>query len=879
VEPVSSTSPDLRPRDDAVEPAGRVVAELVDISKRFDANYAVQDVSLQIRTGEVLALVGENGAGKSTCVKMLGGVHQPTAGVIRVNGQDVELRSPLAAHRLGIAVVHQHPGLFPDLPIYENVYAGQPLTARFGLLDHAQMRQEARRWLEVLGLRVDPGLATGLLSTSEQQLVEIAKALAFDARILILDEPTASLTIGETARLFTVIEDLKARGVAMLFVGHRLEEIMTVSDRVTVMRDGRWVADLMTADTTQQHIVELMVGRELTDIYPQKAATIGDVVLQLRDLGVNGQFSDVSLDVRAGEIVGLAGLVGAGRTEVARAVFGIEKPTAGHVTLDGRPARITSPAAALAHGIAYVSEDRRGQSIIEDFSILDNATLPVIDKASRFGLIRRRAEFALVDGPLQRMRLKFANYAQPIGNLSGGNQQKVVLAKWLATDPRLLILDEPTQGVDIQAKAEVHRIIAELAEQGLAILMISSDMPELLGTCDRIYVMHRGRISAEFDAERANQFDIGLAATGLLTSSAPVGAISDVDREHLKDEVEAEKHKTEVVAVDQGRRAWWRRVLARREVALVAAIVCVLLPLGLINPNLLSGANLADLAVTTVLYGVPCLGQMVVMLTRNIDLSQGSIIGLSAYMAAWLMSAHPNLPAVIGIAVAVAIGLMCGAVNGVVVAYGRVPSIVVTLGTLAIFRGIDAILASGRQISSGMVPSHWLSWTAGRFLGISLLVWIGLALFLLFAGFLRQTRFGRDIYAAGSNPAGADLIGIKTQARTLAAYLISGTLAGFAGAMWASHFGTVDGQLAYGLELTLVASVVVGGVSLRGGAGTVLGVLLGTIGLIIIQNAITVARINPSYLQAFFGGAILLTVLVDAVLSRRGGRRTRGAEA
>ncbi|MEO7060571.1 MAG: ATP-binding cassette domain-containing protein [Lapillicoccus sp.] len=858
-----------------IDESERVIAELVGVSKRFESNYAVKQLSLTMRSGEVLALVGENGAGKSTCVKMFGGVHQPTEGTIRVNGDEVELRSPLDAQRLGIAVVHQHPGLFPDLPIYENVYAGQPLTTKLGLLDHARMRQEARRWLEMLGLKVDPGLTTSLLSTSEQQLVEIAKALAFDARILILDEPTASLTIGETDRLFKVIEDLKAHGVAMLFVGHRLEEIMAVSNRITVMRDGMWVADLLTPDTTQQHIVELMVGRELTDIYPEKSAAIGDVVLRLDNLSVAGNFADVSIDVRAGEIVGLAGLVGAGRTEVARAVFGIDKPNNGQMQLRGQTLRIPSPAAALAHGIAYVSEDRRGQSIIEDFSILDNATLPMVAKASRFGLIRRRAEFALVDGPLQRMRLKFTNYNQPVGNLSGGNQQKVVLAKWLATNPTLLILDEPTQGVDIQAKAEVHHIVADLAKQGLAILMISSDMPELLGTCDRIFVMYQGRITAEFDAEKANQIDIGLAATGVLESTTKLGAISDTDLEELV--VEEEKKKTELVTVTQKPRPWWRKLVARREFGLLAAIICVLLPLGIINPNLLSPSNIADLGVTTTLYGVACLGQMVVMLTRNIDLSLGSVIGLSAYVSASTMSDHSGAPAIMGVAIAIAVGLICGAFNGVIVAYGRVPSIVVTLGTLAIFRGIDAILSNGQQISSGMVPSQWLAWTAGKLLGISLLVWIGLILFLLFAGFLRFTRFGRDIYATGSNPDGADLIGIKTQARTFAAFLISGTLAGFAGAMWASHFATVDGQLAYGLELTLVASVVVGGVSLRGGAGSVVGVLLGTIGLIIIQNAITVARINPSYLQAFFGGAILLTVLIDTILSRRSARRMRGA--
>ncbi len=850
-------------------------AELLDVSKKFGNAYAVRHVSLQLRAGEVLALVGENGAGKSTCVKMLGGVYHPTDGTIRVGGQVVNLRTPLDAQHLGIAVVHQHPGLFPDLSIAENVFAGRLLMTRYGTVDHAAMENSARGWLETLGLAVDPGIPASALSTSEQQLIEIAKALAADARILILDEPTASLTIGETERLFSIIEDLKARGVAMLFVGHRLEEILRVSDRVTVMRDGRWVTDLLTSETSVEEIVQHMVGRELTDVYPAKTGEVGEDRLLVEGLTVPGRFEDVSLHVRAGEIVGLAGLVGAGRTEVARAIFGIDKASAGTVTLAGKRLNLSSPAAALANGIAYVSEDRRGQSIVEDFSILDNATLPVVKEASTLGFLRRRAEFALVEGPLQRMRLKFANYVQPISQLSGGNQQKVVLAKWLATNPRLLILDEPTQGVDIQAKSEVHHIIANLASQGLPILMISSDMPELLGTCDRIYVMHQGRIAAEFDGPTADQIDIGLAATGLWTHDRETG---DVDAAELA-EIERSEASAAPVELDiegPATMPWWRRLLRQREFGLLLAIALVLTPLAVINPNLVSPSNLADLGITAVLYGLVCLGQMLVMLTRNIDLSVGSVIGLSAYVSASYMSDHRDAPVIVGILLAILVGAVCGAFNGAIVAYGKVPAIVVTLGSLAIIRGVDAMLASGRQISSAAVPPGWLEWTAARPLGISSIIWIGAAAFLLVGFILRRTRFGRNVYASGSNPAGAALIGIDAARATWTCFTLSGALAGLAGAMWASHYATVDGQLAYGLELTIVASVVVGGVSLRGGAGTVLGVLLGTVALIIIQNAIIVARINPSYLQAFFGGAILLTVLVDSVLSRRTSRALGG---
>ena len=411
--------------------------ELIGISKIFGSTVAAKNVSFELFPGEVLALVGENGAGKSTLVKTVGGVYRPDEGYLRVAGEQVELHSPLDAQQRGIAVVHQHPGLFPDLSIAENVFAGQPIRGTAGLLDHGKMRAEAQKWIDMLGLRRDAGALVSSLRTSEQQMVEIARALAADAKVLILDEPTAALTIGEVEKLFAVIDDLRTRGVAMMFVGHRMEEIFAVSDRIAILRDGALIDTRITAQTDQAETVKLMVGRALGELYPKHSAAIGAPVLTVENLSVAGSFKDVGFTVRAGEVVGLAGLVGSGRTEIARVIFGIDKPTTGSLTLGDETIRPRSAADAMAHGIAYVSEDRRGQSVIEDFSILDNATLPVITKATKWGMVRRRLELALVSTSLERMKLKFADFDQPIGTLSGGNQQKVVLAKWLATNPQV----------------------------------------------------------------------------------------------------------------------------------------------------------------------------------------------------------------------------------------------------------------------------------------------------------------------------------------------------------------------------------------------------------------------------------------------------------
>jgi rhamnose transport system ATP-binding protein len=497
------------------------VVELRDVTKQFGAVQALRGVQLALYPGEVHALVGENGAGKSTLVKMLGGIHQPDTGEILINGRPVALTSPLDARAHGIAVIQQHPFLFPDLDVAENVFMGRQPKTRFGRIDWRRMNREVDTLLRPLGVSFAATTPVRGLSVADQQMVEIAKALSQNARVLVMDEPTASLSAREVERLFAIVRRLREQGAAILFVSHRLEEVAELADRVTIFRDGGYVITAPTSELTTDQIIRHMVGRQLDSLFPKEAAEIGEVVLSVRGLSRLGAFQDVSFDLRRGEILGLFGLVGAGRTEVARVIFGVDGAERGTVALNGRPVSIADPTDAMNHGIAYVPEDRHAQGLILTFPIDENITLPILRRLSNLTLVNSGKAEAIAADYAARLQVKSAGMDQLVSALSGGNQQKVVLGKWLATDPVVLMLDEPTRGIDIGTKAEVHRIISHLAGQGLAILMISSELPEILGMSDRILVMHEGRVSGEFGRADADQERVMFAATGQVGAGVP----------------------------------------------------------------------------------------------------------------------------------------------------------------------------------------------------------------------------------------------------------------------------------------------------------------------------------------------------------------------
>ncbi|GAA2362007.1 sugar ABC transporter ATP-binding protein [Dactylosporangium salmoneum] len=490
---------------------------LEGVSKSFGAVAALRDVRLELRAGEAHALVGENGAGKSTLVKILAGAHAPDAGTLTMDGQPLVLHNPADARAAGIAVIYQEPTLFPDLSVAENIFMGrQPL--RGGTFDRrintGEMRRRAAELFARLGVQLDPDRPARGLSIADQQLVEIAKALSFDARVLVMDEPTAALSGVEVERLFAVARSLRDAGAAVLFISHRFDEVFALCQRITVMRDGRWVCTDPAGDLTVADVVRRMVGREVGTLFPKETAAIGEPRLVVRGLTRAGYFHDVSFSVHSGEIVALAGLVGAGRSEVIRAVFGVDRYDGGEVLVDGRPLTRGNAAAAIGAGLALVPEDRRQQGLVMELSVERNATLPRRWALAGLGFLFGGAERRSAREWTQRLQVKAARLSDPVATLSGGNQQKVVLAKWLATEPRVLIVDEPTRGIDVGTKAEVHRILSTLANDGVAVLMVSSELPEVLGMADRVLVMHEGRLAADIPRDRADEESVMLAATG-----------------------------------------------------------------------------------------------------------------------------------------------------------------------------------------------------------------------------------------------------------------------------------------------------------------------------------------------------------------------------
>ena len=488
--------------------------EMRGIDKAFGTNQVLKNAGFELRDGEIHALMGENGAGKSTLMKILTGVYTRDAGTVTVDGQEVVYKNPQEAEKAGIVFIYQELNVLFDLTVEENLFMGKEITGPLGICDKKAMRQKAQEMMDRMGVNIPINAVMSDLSVGQQQMVEICKALMVNAKVLIMDEPTAALTESETEVLFEIMESLKKKGVSIVYISHRMEEIFRLCDRITILRDGQYVGTEYIRDITMDGVVQMMIGREIGERYPQRDVTIGDEVLRVEGLTHEKLFRDVSFSVRAGEVLGVSGLMGAGRTEIMQAIFGNLPIVSGKIFLEGKEVRIKNPKQAIEAGIGFITEDRKTEGLLLEKSIAENIELCNLGKVSVRNVLSRAKGKALVKRGIEEFRIRCFGPDHECNNLSGGNQQKVVLAKWIYTDPKILILDEPTRGVDIGAKKEIYSVINDMAAKGVAVIMVSSELPEVLGMSDRIMVVHEGHIAGIIDGKTSDQAKVMTLATG-----------------------------------------------------------------------------------------------------------------------------------------------------------------------------------------------------------------------------------------------------------------------------------------------------------------------------------------------------------------------------
>jgi len=822
---------ELKASGEAPETAPPVLS-VRDVDKRFGGVHALKSVSFDIRPGEIHALVGENGAGKSTLMRVLTGAHPPDSGAVMIDGEEVRLASPQDAFAGGIAMVWQDTRLSMTLDVAWNISLGHEPGGRI-LVDRAAMLKTARAALARIGSGVDPQALPSELSRAQMQQVEIARALSRETRVLILDEPTSALTPAETRGLFEVLAELRAAGTAIVFISHRIPEVRAIADRVTVMKDGRVTGTLAAAEATETRIVSMMVGREMGLTFPPRATAPGDVVLGVTGLST-ALARDIDLDVRAGEVVGFGGIEGSGQQEVARALFGLGLQ-GGEVRLNGRPVSLGTPARAIAAGLIYVPADRQAEGLFPIHSIRENAALPHVGGWTRGGLIDARRESREVDGQMQSLQVKAPGPETLVGTLSGGNQQKIVFARWFIGKARVYVLDEPTQGVDVETKMELYSLIRQLAEGGAAVILVSSDLPELIGLTDRILVFSAGRITADLASGTATEESVMRHAVGRPGDKADMGVAAEAE--------------------GPTRRPILQRYLPGLLLLVLVALIATAASFA--APYFLTPRNFASMGGQIAPLAIGALGQMATILLGGIDLSIGPTISLVTAIASYLLAPDSAVPVALGVLACLGAGLAVGALNATLTTVLRIPDLVATLATFSVVQGVALIV---RPSPGGRVSPEVADAITMRVGMVPLAFAVAVVLYLLAEMLLLRGRLGARFYAAGDNEASARAAGIATDRLRAGAYLFSGLMAAVAGLIIAARIGSGDPQAGTTFTLSTVTAVVVGGTLIFGGVGTALGTMLGAILIILMQNVLNQLYVS-AYWQYVWTGVLTLVAV------------------
>ncbi len=822
--------------DAADAPGAPLALALSGIEKRFGAVRALSGVSFDCRPGEIHALVGENGAGKSTLMRVLAGVHQPDRGEIMVRGVVVRLSEPSAAQRLGIAMVNQDTRLVPDLDVAQNIFLGrEPGTAV--LVDRAAMELASRRLLDRLGVGIALRARVGDLALGERQLVEIARALTTDPPVLILDEPTSALDGAETARLMAILADLRDAGTGVIFISHRLPEVLAVADRITVMKDGEVVGTVAAAGADEERLVSMMVGRPVSVAYPARASQLGPVLLQIAGLASPGRFAGINLSVAAGEIVGLGGIQGNGQSELARALFGLT-PVAGAIRIGGRPVRLTSPRRAIDAGLIYVPGDRRREGLFLPHAIRPNVAMPHLRHWAPWGLVSRPREAAAAQQVIADFAVRTPSDAQPVGLLSGGNQQKVVLGRWTLGQPRVFVLEEPTQGVDVATRLDIYRRVRALAKAGAAVLLVSSDLLELIGLCDRIAVFAQGRIVDMVPGAEATEERIVGSAVGARQQQT----MGSVRRQTV-------------------------RPLRRRyaSAALLAALIVAIAALtGSRAQFFLTWRNLGDVAMQVSPLALVALGQLATILLGGIDLSVGPLISLVTAIGSFVLVGNGVLSNLGGVLVCLAAGLALGGLNVLLILRLGIPDLIATLASYSVVTGLALTV---RPSPGGMIDAGFLDAMTAQLGPVPIAALVVVAIYLAAEVLLLRGRAGARLYAVGSSPEAAYVVGIPIRRVRAAAYMFCSLCGVLAGLLVAARIGSGDPQAGADFTLSSITAVAVGGASVFGGSGTALGTLAGAVLVGVMQNALNYLHVS-TYLQYVWTGT--LTLIAVAAYSFRG---------